>query len=143
MKSDLFLRIILFYFLIIIPFSFSNSFHNKKKILQEFLHLLEETTTDISERDIDTDTDYPDIYQNRTTHKVKSNSGLSTGAIVGIVIPSVVVLVGIGVVAALIESSAPATTGAVTVNPNAEVSIGKLNNPEAFQNHKSTYAINQ
>ena len=141
MKSDLFLRILIFYILIIIPFSFSNSFHNKKKILQEFLHLLEETTTDISETDIDTD--YPDIYQNRTTHKVKSSSGLSTGAIVGIVIPSVVVLVGIGVVAALIGSSAPATTGAITVNPNAEVSIGKLNNPEAFQNHKSTSAINQ
>ena len=138
MKSDLFIKILIFYFLIIVPLSFSNSFHNKKKILQEFLHLLEETTTDI-----DTDKDYPDINQNRTTRKVKSSSGLSTGAIVGIVIPSVVVLVGIGVVASLIGSSAHVATGAVAANPNAEVSIGKLNNPEAFQNHKSTTAINQ
>ena len=55
MKSDLFLRILIFYFLIIIPLSFSNSFHNKKKILQEFLHLLEETT---ETSDIDMDTFY-------------------------------------------------------------------------------------
>ena len=92
---------------------------------------------------MDTDTFYPDINQNRTTGKVKSSSGLSTGVIIGIVFPSVVVLVGIGVVAALIGSSSPSTTEAVAANPNAEVSIGKLNNPEAVQNYKSTTEINQ
>ena len=77
--------------------------------------------------------------------RVKSSSGLSTGAIVGIVIPCVLVVVGVGVAAAFIGSSAPVAAAGWTtavVNPNVDLTTAGINNAEAIPSYQTTAQIN-
>ena len=138
MKSNLIIYTLLLYFLILIPCSFSDSLQ-KKKIPLKFLRLLNELT-DTSDTSDDTD---PQTNSTFPVSRHKKSSGLSTGAIVGIVIPCVLVVVGVGVAAAFIGSSAPATAGATAVvNPNVDLTTAGINNAEAIPSYQTTAQIN-
>ena len=142
MRSNLIIYTLLLYFLILIPCSFSDSYQ-KKKIPLKFLRLLnEETDTDTSDSDIPID-----LGPNSTFFgtRFKKSSGLSTGAIVGIVIPCVLVVVGVGVAAAFIGSSAPAAAAGGTtaaVNPNVDLTTAGINKVEAIPSYQTTAQIN-
>ena len=141
MKSNLIIYTLLLYFLILIPCSFSDSLQ-KKKIPLKFLRLLNELTdtSDTSEGDDPTE---PQTNSTFPGTRFKRSSGLSAGAIVGIVIPCVLVVVGVGVAAAFIGSSAPATAGATAVvNPNVDLTTAGINNAEAIPSYQTTAQIN-
>ena len=141
MKSNLIIYTLLLYFLILIPCSFSDSYQ-KKKIPIKFLRLLNELTdtSDTSEGDDPTE---PQTNSTLPGTRFKRSSGLSAGAIVGIVIPCVLVVVGVGVAAAFIGSSAPATAGATAVvNPNVDLTTAGINNAEAIPSYQTTAQIN-
>ena len=144
MKSDLIIYTLLLYFLILIPCSFSDSYQ-KKKIPIKFLRLLNELTdtSDTSEGDDPTE---PQTNSTFPGTRFKRSSGLSAGAIVGIVIPCVLVVVGVGVAAAFIGSSAPAAAaGGATavVNPNVDLTTAGINNAEAIPSYQTTAQINK
>ena len=143
MKSNLIIYTLLLYFLILIPCSFSDSYQ-KKKIPIKFLRLLNELTdtSDTSEGDDPTE---PQTNSTLPGTRFKRSSGLSAGAIVGIVIPCVLVVVGVGVAAAFIGSSAPAAAaGGATavVNPNVDLTTAGINNAEAIPSYQTTAQIN-
>ncbi len=97
-------------------------------------------TSDTSEGDDPTE---PQTNSTLPGTRFKRSSGLSAGAIVGIVIPCVLVVVGVGVAAAFIGSSAPATVGATTaVNPNVDLSTAGIKNAEAIPSYQTTAQIN-
>ena len=142
MKSDLIIYILLLYFLVLIPCSFSDSFQ-KKKIPLKFLRLLNELTDTSDTSDEYVDPNDPQTNSTFPVSRHKSSSGLSAGAIVGIVIPCVLVVVGVGVAAAFIGSSAPATAGAAAaVNPNVDLSTAGIKNAEAIPSYQTTAQIN-
>ena len=142
MKSDFIVFILLLYFAILIPCSFSDSLQNKKMPLKS-LRLLNDPS--------DTDTDLLSDLTNGTYPGARyqsSSSGLSTGAIVGIVIPCVLAVVGVGVAAAFLGSSAPAAAGtaagtAAAANPTVDISTAGFNNTEAVPNYQTNVQINQ
>ena len=142
MKSDLIIYTLLLYFLVLIPCSFSDSFQ-KKKIPLKFLRLLNELTDTSDTSDENEGPTEPETNSTFYGTRVKSSSGLSAGAIVGIVIPCVLVVVGVGVAAAFIGSSAPATAGATAaVNPNVDLSTAGIKNAEAIPSYQTTAQIN-
>ena len=142
MKSDLIIYTLLLYFLILIPCSFSDSLQ-KKKIPLKFLRLLNELTDTSDTSDEYVDPNDPQTNSTFPVSRHKSSSGLSAGAIVGIVIPCVLVVVGVGVAAAFIGSSAPATAGATAVvNPNVDLTTAGINNAEAIPSYQTTAQIN-
>ena len=144
MKSDLIIYTLLLYFLVLIPCSFSDSFQ-KKKIPLKFLRLLNELTDTSDTSDEYVDPNDPQTNSTFPVSRHKSSSGLSAGAIVGIVIPCVLVVVGVGVAAAFIGSSAPAAAaGGATavVNPNVDLTTAGINNAEAIPSYQTTAQIN-
>ncbi len=147
MKSNLIIYTLLLYFLILIPCSFSDSLQ-KKKIPLKFLRLLNELTdtsdtSDTSYGDYNPQDPREDPRTSGTRTGFKRSSGLSAGAIVGIVIPCVLVVVGVGVAAAFIGSSAPAAGGATAVvNPNVDLTTAGINNAEAIPSYQTTAQIN-
>ncbi len=146
MKSNLIIYTLLLYFLILIPCSFSDSLQ-KKKIPLKFLRLLNELTdtSDTSDGGYNPQDPREDPRTSGTRTGLKRSSGLSAGAIVGIVIPCVLVVVGVGVAAAFIGSSAPAAAaGGATavVNPNVDLTTAGINNAEAIPSYQTTAQIN-
>ena len=144
MKSNLIIYTLLLYFLILIPCSFSDSLQ-KKKIPLKFLRLLNELTDTSDTSDEYVDPNDPQTNSTFPVSRHKSSSGLSAGAIVGIVIPCVLVVVGVGVAAAFIGSSAPAAAaGGATavVNPNVDLTNAGINNTEAIPSYQTTAQIN-
>ena len=139
MKSDFIVCILLLYFAILIPCSFSDSLQNKKMPLKS-LRLLNDPSDTSSDLLSDTiNGTYPEA-------RFRSSSGLSTGAIVGIVIPCVLAVVGVGVAAAFLGSSAAAGTAAGTAaaaNPTVDISTAGFNNTEAVPNYQTNVQINQ
>jgi hypothetical protein len=90
--------------------SFSKSLFKKKNIMKHLRTLkkirhLQDSTADI--------TDFPE--SNSTYTPSSSSSGLSTGGIIGIAIPCIAALVGVGAAAAILGGSAPAAP--VLANP--------------------------
>ena len=90
--------------------SFSKSLFKKKNIMKHLRTLkkirhLQDSTADI--------TDFPET--NSTYTPSSSSSGLSTGGIIGIAIPCIAALVGVGAAAAILGGSAPAAP--VLANP--------------------------
>ena len=144
MKSNLIIYTLLLYFLILIPCSFSDSLQ-KKKIPLKFLRLLYELTDTSDTSDEYVDPNDPQTNSTFPVSRHKSSSGLSAGAIVGIVIPCVLVVVGVGVAAAFIGSSAPAAAaGGATavVNPNVDLTTAGIKNAEAIPSYQTTAQIN-
>ena len=141
MKSDFIVFILLLYFAILIPCSFSDSLQNKKMPLKS-LRLLNDPSDTSSDLLSDTiNGTYPEA-------RFRRSSGLSTGAIVGIVIPCVLAVVGVGVAAAFLGSSAPAAAGtaagtAAAANPTVDISTAGFNNTEAVPNYQTNVQINQ
>ena len=89
--------------------SFSKSLFKKKNIMKHLRTLkkirhLQDSTADI--------TDFPET---NSTYTPSSSSGLSTGGIIGIAIPCIAALVGVGAAAAILGGSAPAAP--VLANP--------------------------
>ena len=94
--------------------SFSKSLFKKKNIMKHLRTLkkirhLQDSTADI--------TDFPE--SNSTYTPSSSSSGLSTGGIIGIAIPCIAALVGVGAAAAILGGSAPAAP--VLANPAATI----------------------
>ena len=94
--------------------SFSKSLFKKKNIMKHLRTLkkirhLQDSTADI--------TDFPE--GNSTYTPSSSSSGLSTGGIIGIAIPCIAALVGVGAAAAILGGSAPAAP--VLANPAATI----------------------
>ena len=90
--------------------SFSTSLFKKQNIMKHLRTLkkirhLQDSTADI--------TDFPE--SNSTYTPSSSSSGLSTGGIIGIAIPCIAALVGVGAAAAILGGSAPAAP--VLANP--------------------------
>ena len=93
--------------------SFSKSLFKKKNIMKHLRTLkkirhLQDSTADI--------TDFPET---NSTYTPSSSSGLSTGGIIGIAIPCIAALVGVGAAAAILGGSAPAAP--VLANPAATI----------------------
>ena len=77
------------------------------RTLKKFRHL-QDSSSDI--------TDFPET---NSTYTPSSSSGLSTGGIIGIAIPCIAALVGVGAAAAILGGSAPAAP--VLANPAATI----------------------
>ena len=103
---------------------------------------------DLTDTSDTTDIDPTDPKPNSTFYGTRiksSSSGLSAGAIVGIVIPCVLFVVGVGVAAAFIGSSAPAATAGGTTavaNPNVDLTTAGINKAEAIPSYQTTAQIN-
>ena len=94
--------------------SFSKSLFKKKNIMKHLRTLKKIRHLQDSSSDI---TDFPE--SNSTYTPSSSSSGLSTGGIIGIAIPCIAALVGVGAAAAILGGSAPAAP--VLANPAATI----------------------
>ena len=113
MKHLLSLSILFFCVISLTTSSFSKSLFKKKNIMKHLRTLkkirhLQDSTADI--------TDFPET---NSTYTPSSSSGLSTGGIIGIAIPCIAALVGVGAAAAILGGSAPAAP--VLANPAATI----------------------
>ena len=134
MKSNFFLFIYFLYFFINITKIYSNSFHKKKNIFTN-IRLLDEEGTDTDYIPLDSIdiTDISDIINNTdsiNTEIKNSSRRFSTGLIIAIVVPCVVVIIGLIVIGFVCNKRHSTPVKPNLPNKNIDVSSSELNKEE-------------